>query len=63
MEHFPTCNLQYKRKNKYTHELANTHLSANNQYYCQQCETILNLADERFHLQSIEHKNNKRLVL
>ena len=38
MEHCPTCNLQYKRKNKYNHELTNTHLAANNQYYCQQCK-------------------------
>ena len=36
MEHCPTCNLQYKRNNKDNHELTNTHLAANNQYYCQQ---------------------------
>ena len=61
MEHCPTCILQYKRKNKCNHELTNTHLAANNQYYCQQCRRILNLADKRFHLQSNEHKNNKKL--
>ena len=61
MEHCPTCNLQYKRNNKYNHEITNTHLAANNQYYCQQCKEILNLADERFHLQSNEHKNKKIL--
>ena len=31
MEHCLTCNLQYKRKNKYNHELTNTHHAANNQ--------------------------------
>ena len=36
MEHCPTCKLQYKRNNKYNHDLTNTHLAANNQYYCQQ---------------------------
>ena len=61
METCPTCNLQYKRNNKYNHELTNTHLAANNQYYCQQCKQILNIADERFHLQSKEHKNSKRM--
>ena len=61
MEHCPTCNLQYKRNNKYTHELTNTHLAANNQYYCQQCKKILNLATKSFHLQSNEHKNSKRM--
>ena len=50
MEHCPTCSLQYKRNNKYNHELTNTHLAANKQYYCQQCKRILNLADKRFHL-------------
>ena len=54
-------NMQYKRNNKYNHELTNTHLAANNQYYCQQCKRILNLADKRFHLQSNEHKNSKRM--
>ena len=38
MEHCPTCNLQYKRNNRYNHELTNTHLAAFNQYYCQQCK-------------------------
>ena len=61
MEHCPTCNLQYKRNNKYNHELTNAHLAAINQYYCQQCKRILNLADKRFHLQSNEHKNAKRM--
>ena len=61
MEHCPTCNLQYKRNNKYNHELTNTHLAANNQYYCQQCKRIINLADKRFHLQSNEHKNSKKM--
>ena len=61
MEHCPTCNLQYKRNNKYNHELTNAHLAANNQYYCQQCKRILSLADKRFHLQSNEHKNSKRM--
>ena len=61
MEHCPTCNLQYKRNNKYNHELTNTHLAANNQYYCEQCKRILNLADKRLHLQSDEHKNSKRM--
>ena len=61
MEHYPTCNLQYKGNNKNNHELTNTHLAANNQYYCQQCKRILSLADKRFHLQSNEHKNSKRM--
>ena len=61
MQHCPTCNSQYKRKNKYNHEVTNTHLAANNQYYCQNCQKILNLADKRIHLQSNEHKNNKKM--
>ena len=61
MEHCPTCNLQYKWNNKYNHELTNTYLAANNQYYCQQCKNVSNLVDERFHLQSIEHKNSKTI--
>ena len=61
MEHCPTCNLQYKRNNKYNHELTNTHLAANNQYYCRQCKKVINLADKRLHLQSNEHKNSKRM--
>ena len=60
MEHCPTCNSQYKRNNKYNHELTNTHLATNKQYYCQQCKKILNIADETFHLQSNEHKNRKK---
>ena len=56
MEHCPTCNLQYKRNKKYDHELTNTHLAAKNQYHCQQCKTILNLADKRLHLQTNEQK-------
>ena len=59
MEHSPICKLQYKRKNKYNHELTNTHLAAINQYHCQQCRTILNLTDKRFHLQSNELKKVK----
>ena len=61
MEHCPTCNLQYKRNNKYNDELTNAHLAAINQYYCQQCKQIINLADKRFHLQSDEYKNSKRM--
>ena len=61
MEHCPTCNLQYKRNKKYNHELTNTHLAANNQYYCQQCKKVMNLTDKIFHLQSNEHKNSKRM--
>ena len=61
MEHCPTCNLQYKRNNKFNHELTNTHLAANNHYYCQQCTKVINLADKRFHLQSNEYKNSKRM--
>ena len=61
MEHCPTCNLQYIWNNKYNQDLTNTHVAANNQYYCQQCKTILNSADKRFHLQSNEHKNSKRM--
>ena len=53
--------MQYKRNSKYNHELTNTHLAANNQYYCQQCKKVINLADKRFHLQSNEHKNSKRM--
>ena len=61
MEHCPTCNLQNKQNNKYNHALTNTHLAANNQYYCQQGKRILSLADIRFHSQSNEHKNSKRM--
>ena len=50
MEHCPTCNLQHERNDKYNHDLTNTQLAANNQYYCQQCKKI-NLADKRFYLQ------------
>ena len=53
--------MQYKRNNKYNHDLTNTHLATNNQYYCQQCKKVINLADKRFHLQSNEHKNSKRM--
>ena len=38
MENCPTCNLQYERNNKCNLELPNTHIGANSQYYCQQCE-------------------------
>ena len=61
MEHCPTCNLQYKRNNKYNHELTNTYLAANKQYFCQKCQKSFSLADKRFHLQSNEHKNSKRM--
>ena len=61
MENCPTCNLQYKRNIKYNHELTNRHRAAINQYYCQQCKQIINLADKRLHLQSDEHKNAKRM--
>ena len=61
MEHCPTCTLQYKRNNKYNHEITNADLAVNNQYYCQQCKQLINLADKRFHLQSNEHKNSKRM--
>ena len=53
--------MQYKRNNNYNHELTNTHLAANNQYYCHQCKQIINIADKGFHLQSNEHKNSKRM--
>ena len=61
MEQCPTGNLQYDQNNRYNHELTNTNLAANNQYYCQQCKKVISLADERFHLQSNEHKNSKRM--
>ena len=61
MEHCPTCSFQYKRNNKCTHDITNTHFAANNQYYCQQCKKIINLAHKRLHLQSNEHKNSKRM--
>ena len=57
----PPCNLQYKQKIKYNHELTDTHLEANNQYYCQQSRRKKNLPDERPRLQSNEHKNIKKL--
>ena len=62
MEHCPTCNLQFKRNNKHNHELTNTDLAANNQYYCQQCKRLISPADKRFQLQSNEHKNSKRIM-
>ena len=61
MERCPNCNLQYKRNNRYNQELTSTQLAANSQYYCQQCEKILNLADKSFHLQPNEQKNIKRM--
>ena len=60
MERCPTCNLQYKGNNKYNNEKTNTHLAANNQYYCQHCKRIINLAAKRSHLQSNEHKNKEK---
>ena len=62
MEHCPTCSLQYKRNNKDNHNLNNTHLAANNQYYCQQCKRIINLADKIFLLQSNKDENSKRML-
>ena len=38
MEHCPTCKLQFKRNKKNNRDLTNTHLAANNQYFCQQCK-------------------------
>ena len=61
METCTTCNLQFKRNNKYHHLLTNGHLAVSNQYYCQQCKTIMSLADKGLHLQSNEHKNSKRM--
>ena len=61
MERCPTCNLQYKRKNKYNHDLTNTHLAADNQNFCQQCKRLPNLPDKRFHLQSNEHEKFRRM--
>ena len=61
MQQCPTCNLQYERNNKYNRELTNTHFAANNQYYCQQCKRISNLANKRFRLQSNERKNTRRM--
>ena len=61
MENCPTCNLQYKRNIKHNHELTNTHIAANNQNYCLQGKRILYLADKKFHLQSNEHENSKRM--
>ena len=63
MEHCPTCNLQYKRNNKFNHELTNTHLAASNHYYCQQRKRVVKIADKIFHLQSNEHKKFKNVVL
>ena len=63
MEHCPACNLQYKRNNKYNHELANTHLAANNQCFSHQCKKMLTLANKSFHLRSNEQNNNKRMWL
>ena len=60
MEHCATCNLQYKQ-NKKNHELTNTHLAANNEYYCPKCKIMLNLADIKFNLKSKEHENSKRM--
>ena len=59
MERCPACKLQNKRKNKYNHELTDTHLAANYQYYCKQCKSLISLADKRSHLQSNEHKNRR----
>ena len=50
------CNLQYKRIIKYNHELNDTHLAANYQYFCEQGKRILNLADKKFHLPYNDYK-------
>ena len=57
MESCPTCNLKHKRKIKDNHELSNTHIAANNQYYCEQGKGIKKLADKRSYLQSEEYEN------
>ena len=53
-------NLQFKRNNECNCELNNTHLAANNQYFCQQCNRILSLPDKRSILQSDEHKYSSK---
>ena len=58
MESCPTFNLQNKRNSKFNHQLTNKYLAASYQYYCQQCERIINLTDKKSQLQSNEHKNN-----
>ena len=64
MESCPIGILQYNRPNNYDHEITNTHLAANNQYYCKQCRKRINLADEKSHLQSNGHRSNfKNVVL
>ena len=55
MERCPLCNLQYKRNNKYSHEVTNTNCVAKKPILCEQCKIIINLADKRSHLQPIEH--------
>ena len=61
METCITCNLKWKRSNKYDYELINTQLAVNNQYYCHQCNHKIILADKNTHLQSDEHKNNRKM--
>ena len=45
------------------HEVANTHLPTNNQYFCQKCKGIINLAHKRSNLQSNEHKIIRNVVI
>ena len=60
MEICPTSILVYERSIIYNHELRNTHLPGNNQWYCQQNKFMINLTDKRSHLQSNENKNKKK---
>ena len=53
-------NLQFKRNNKCICELNNTNLAVINQYFCQQCNRILNLPDKRSLLQTDEHKYSSK---
>ena len=62
MERCTTSKLQYQRNNKKNHEVANTHLPANNQYFCEKRKGIINIADERSHLKSNQHKVMKNVV-
>ena len=60
METCPTSNSQYKRTNKVNHELTSTHLAPNIQYYRQQCERKINLANKRSPF-TTQRKNNKKM--
>ena len=57
-----TCGITYKKGNEYNHNRTNHHLKITNQYFCQQCKVIINLDDKKLHLESDEHKNNKKNV-